>query len=73
MMRADKEQLENEQIQSSHPPEEYADTFTAQDKAPEEIVRLYLSERDIYEGLLKITVSSTLSFSLDRSLSTLLF
>lgn len=42
MMRGEKEQLENEQVQSScsHPPEDYADTFTAQDKQPEEIVRL---------------------------------
>ena len=42
MMRAEKEQLENEQIQSSpcsHPPEDYANTFTAQEKQPEEIVR----------------------------------
>lgn len=46
MMRAEKEQLENEQLQSSnpfsHPPEDYADTFTAQDKQPEEIVRVIL-------------------------------
>ena len=45
MMRAEKEQLENEQLQSSsspcsHPPEDYADTFTAQDKPAEEIVRV---------------------------------
>ncbi len=41
MMRAEKEQLENEQLRSSpgsHPPEDYADTFTAQVKPSEEIV-----------------------------------
>jgi hypothetical protein len=42
MMRAEKEQLENEQLRSSpcsHPPEDYPDTFTAQVKPSEEIVR----------------------------------
>ena len=50
MMRGEKEQLENEQVQStcSHPPEDYADTFTAQDKQPEEIVRIY--------NIIKVTV-----------------
>ena len=43
MLRGEKEQLEKEQLESStcsHPPEDYADTFTTQDKQLEEIVRL---------------------------------
>ena len=38
MMRAEQEERGNEEAQSSHPPEHYADTFTTQDKQVEEIV-----------------------------------
>ena len=38
MLRAEKEQRGIEEIQSSHPPEHYADTFTAQERQVEEIV-----------------------------------
>ena len=49
MMRAEKEQLENEeQLQSSsHPPEEYADAFTVQDIQPEEIVSLLIKRETL--------------------------
>lgn len=45
MLKGEKEQLENEQIQSNHPPEDYADTFTTQDKQLEEIVSLKEREK----------------------------
>ena len=39
MLRAEKEQRGIEELQNSHPPEHYADTFTAQERQVEEIVR----------------------------------
>ena len=71
MMRAEKEQLENEQLQSSsspcsHPPEDYADTFTTQDKPAEEIVRVGHDSHYPFDYNYHIILS-------DCSLTTLLF
>ena len=77
MMRVEKEQRENEQLQNSsppcsHPPEDYADTFTAQDKPAEEIVRDPETESDtmVTTGHYPFSYHNILS---DCSLTILLF
>ena len=47
MLRGEREQMENEQIQSSHPPNDYADAFTTQDKQLDEIVSLESNKKTV--------------------------